>query len=69
MNDNQHLARRIALVGFGVALTAMVALFLYGASIASAQLMVISSTTAAAVAVSFTTGLVTINRKIKESQR
>lgn len=68
MNINQHTARRMAVIGFALGLAPMIALFVYGALQGSAPLMVISSSTAAALASSFTAALVSINRKLKEAQ-
>lgn len=45
----QTIARRVAMIGFGIALTSMLVLFIAGAVTGTAPMMVVASTTAAAL--------------------
>lgn len=63
------IARRVALIGFAIGIATMVALFVYGALNGTAQLMVISASTAAALGAAAAASLSTISRRLKEAQR
>ena len=67
--DRLLIARRVAFIGFALGLAAMIALFVHGALNGTAQLMVISSSTAAVLGASAAATFVTISRKLKEAQR